>query len=508
VLRSKPSVPNFSAPHENPVRRNDRQFLICIARVAMLNRGLEPDMPPEALEEVTVIQRAPVHPRVDAGCRDLRDSCWVSIDNDDSRDLDQLTLGEALPNCGIRILVAIADVDQRVPKGSPIDLHARHNTTSVYTPAIVFPMLPEVLSTDLTSLNQDEDRIAMVVEMSFKSDGAMVSSTLYSALVRNHAKLAYRSVAAWLEGKAAPPPGEAGSPRIEESLQLQDTLARRLCALRHREGALTLETPEPHAVFQDDALAHLDLDPTNRARQIIEEFMVAANGVTATFLAEKRFPSLRRVLRSPERWNRIVALAARYGLTLPDTADSKALESFLSLRHTVDPDHFPDLSLAVVKLIGRGEYVVELAGGTSPGHFGLAVENYSHSTAPNRRYPDLITQRLLKAALSNSAIPYTSTELDELARHCTEREQDATKVERRTRKSAAALLLSDRIGTLFDALVTGASVKGVWVRTFLPSVEGQLVKGGETLDVGDRVRVKLVLADPERGFIDFVREPA
>jgi len=468
----------------------DRAILAAIARRAMLERGLEPDFPPAALQELNEI---PGPAGVPAAVRDLRDRPWSSIDNDDSRDLDQLTVAESLKGGGVRILVAVADVDALVRKGSALDGHALRNTTSVYTPALNFPMLPEALSTDLTSLNEDKDRMAVVTDMVFAADGALGGAEVYAARVRSQGKLAYPSVAAWLEG-AGPAPGRVAEiPELAENLRVQDRVAQRLVESRHRQGALSLESLEAKAVFAGDVLSGLALDQKNRAQQLIEDFMIAANGVTAAFLAAKGFPSLRRILRSPERWDRIVQLAAGFGDRLPAAPDALALE---------------DLSLAVVKLIGRGEYALDPPGGTAPGHFGLAVKDYTHSTAPNRRFPDLITQRLLKAALAGVPPPYTTEELEELAKHCTAREDDATKVERRVRKSAAALLLSGRIGEKFDSIVTGASAKGTWVRVLHPPVEGRLETGIQRFDVGDPVLVTLLRTDVERGFIDFACRPS
>jgi exoribonuclease-2 len=478
---------------------DDRTSLAAIARRAMIERGMEPDFSPAAERELAAI-RGPA-PGAD-GARDLRDLAWASIDNDDSRDLDQLTVAAREPGGGVRILVAIADVDALVRKGTAIDGHASDNTTSVYTPAALFPMLPSELSTGLTSLNQDEDRAALVADMVFDADGTLAGSDLYAAVVRNRAKLAYRGVASWLEGNTAAPEPLAEVPGLDDNLRLQDAVAQKLAEQRHRHGALSLESDEAKAVFDGEALADLVHDPKDRAKTIIEDFMIAANGVTAEFLAAKGFPSLRRVLRSPERWDRIVELAKRYAETLPGAPDATALEGFLAKRRAADPEKFPDLSLAVVKLIGRGEYVVDPPGGTPPGHFGLAVRDYTHSTAPNRRFPDLITQRLLKAALTGRPCPYTLSELGELATHCTMREDDATKIERQVAKSAAALLLSGRIGETFDGVVTGASSKGTWVRLLAPPVEGRLDRGSAGLDVGDRVRVQLLHTDVERGFID------
>jgi exoribonuclease R len=342
--------------------------------------------------------------------------------------------------------------------------------------------------------------------MGFRADGTLVASELYRAQVRNRAKLAYRSVAAWLEGTSPAPSRVRAVPGLDENLRAQDRIAQTLAAVRHRRGALSLESVEARATFDGDALADFVSDPKDRARQIIEDFMIAANGVTAAFLGARGFPSLRRVLRSPERWDRLAQLASRFGETLSGEPDAVSLEAFLCKRREARPAEFPELSLAVVKLLGRGEYVVDLPGGEPPGHFGLAVRDYTHSTAPNRRFPDLITQRLVKAALAAEPIPYGISTLNDLATHCTQKEDDATKVERRVAKSAAALLLSGRIGERFDAVVTGASVKGTWVRLTSPPVEGRLERGSSGLDVGDRTRVTLIQADVERGYIDFARD--
>jgi VacB/RNase II family 3'-5' exoribonuclease len=487
-------------PAPDSFHGNQRATLAAIARQAMLERGLEPDFPPTARQQLaTITGPAPAT----AGLRDLRDRLWASIDNDDSRDLDQLTVAEPLAEGQTRILVAVADVDALVRKGSAIDGHAAVNTTSVYTPAAIFPMLPEALSTDLTSLNEDQDRLAVVADMVFAADGTLAASDIYRALVRNHAKLAYHSVAAWITGAGPAPQRIAALPALADNLRRQDQIAQQLDAQRHAHGALSLETIEARPVFTGEVLSDLELDQKNRASQLIENFMIVANGAATHYLDGKKFPSLRRVLRSPERWERIVQVAATHGEGLPKTPDAVALEAFLVRRRAADPDKFPDLSLTIIKLIGRGEYVVDLPGGDAPGHFGLAVKDYTHSTAPNRRFPDLITQRLLKAALAGAPLPYSTDELTELARHCTEREDAASKVERRVRKSAAALLLSGRIGEEFDAIVTGAADKGTWVRIRKPPVEGRLVKGFAGLDVGHRLRVRLAGTDVQRGFIDF-----
>ncbi|MEP7027066.1 MAG: RNB domain-containing ribonuclease [Candidatus Eisenbacteria bacterium] len=476
-----------------------RSLLARIAREAMLARGFQPDFTPEALAaaEAFVAPRGPY----DEGVRDLRALPWCSIDNDDSRDLDQLSVAVE-DEGGTRVLVAIADVSAAVALGSALDAHARNNTTSVYTAPQVFPMLPERLSTDRTSLNQDEDRLVVVTEVAV--DGAAVSS-VYLAVVRNRAQLTYSGVGAWLEGAGDPPAAAAAVPGLVDNLRLQDRIAQGLKEKRHEQGALELETIEVRARFTDDAVSELAAERTNRAKQIIEDFMIAANGVMARFLEGHKLPVLRRVVREPERWPRIVEIAHGLGDRLPPEPDAKALDAFLLRRRAADPLRFPDLSLAVIKLLGRGEYVASFPGEKPIGHFGLAVTQYTHSTAPNRRYPDLLTQRMLKAALAGQPGPYDRKELTELATRCTQKEDDAQKVERLLRKCAAALLLSDRVGDEFEGIVTGASEKGTWVRVFDPPVEGRVEQGEAGLDVGDTVRVKLLHTDVERGYIDFAR---
>lgn len=469
----------------------------------MIERGFLPDFSAAAMAELARIET--VVTDGDSDIRDLRGLLWASIDNDDSRDLDQLTVAEPHSDRSVTIMVAIADVDVLVTKESALDAHAQHNTTSVYTAGDMFPMLPEKLSTDLTSLGEGEDRFAIVVETVVAEDGTVLSSTLFRAMVRNHAKLAYNSVAAWLAGEAPAPERLTVVSGLDAQLRLQDQVAQRLKARRHQQGALSLETIEPRAVFEDGVLANLRVEQKNRAKDLIEDFMIAANQATVSYLTKNGVPSFRRILRSPERWQRIIEVAARWGERLPPEPDASALESFLVTRRKADPLRFPDLSLAIVKLIGRGEYVFDQSKDGVPEHFGLAVKGYTHSTAPNRRFPDLITQRLIKAALAGEPTPYRPEELKYLADHCTEKENDAEKVERQLRKSAAALLLESRIGQRFDAIVTGASDKGTWVRLLEPPVEGRMVTGERGLDVGDSVSVELVSTDVERGYIDFVR---
>jgi exoribonuclease-2 len=435
--------------------------------------------------------------------RDMTSMLWCSIDNDDSRDLDQLTAIEPLTHGQVRVYVAIADVDALVKKDSPVDEHARTNTTSVYTSAMVFPMLPERLCTDLTSLNPNENRLALVNDMTFSEDGILMTSSLYRAKVRNQAQLAYDAVSAWIEGEGPLPEAAQRIKGMSTQLRLQDELAQKLRVLRRAEGSLEFETFQPKARFDGDRITDIKQQVQNRARQLIEEFMIVTNGCTARFLAIHGQISLRRVVRSPERWLRIVQVAQEFGTSLPNEPDGKALEAFLAEQHKRDPLRFPDLSLVIVKLMGSGEYVVERSNSPKIGHFGLAVRDYMHSTAPNRRFPDLITLRLIKAVLTGSKPPYTLHELDELAVHCTVQEDAAQKVERQVRKSEAALLLHSFIGQRFDGIVTGSSDKGTWVRIFQPPAEGRLADAPERLKVGQAVRVRLMSTSVERGFIDF-----
>jgi len=473
-----------------------------IAVAAMRARGLDPDFPADAIQQVAAIQAPPM--TSEAPTRDLRSLLWCSIDNDDSRDLDQLSVAEPAPNGDVTVLVAVADVDAAVHRDSPVDRHAALNTTSVYTPAIVFPMLPEKLSTDLTSLGEHDDRIAVVVEAVVSTKGEIVRSDVYGAVVRNQAKLAYNGVDAWLTGRGPLPAAAAAVPGIDQQLRIQDGVAQALDRTRRDRGALHFETVEVQHVFDGDVLREVRPQAPNRARAVIENLMVAANGIVARYLDAHGFPSLRRVVRSPERWDRIRALAEQLGEELPAAPDSKALAEFLVHRRQAAPDLFADLSQTVIRLLGSGEYVVDPPGAEPPGHFGLAVRDYTHSTAPNRRYPDLITQRLVKAALAHHACPYSIEELGGLAAHCTRQEDAANKVERQVRKSATAMVMVDRVGERFEAIVTGASAKGTFVRVAAPPIEGKLVRGERGLDVGDRLSVTLASVDVERGYIDFV----
>lgn len=467
----------------------------------MLDRGLLPDFSKAARAQAGALAAA----ARDRTVRDLRALDWISIDNDDSRDLDQLSVAEGLDDSATRLLVAIADVDAAVARGTPIDEHAQCNTTSVYTAGGIFPMLPEKLSTDLTSLLAARERLAIVMEMTVAADGSIGASDIYRATVINKAKLAYDSVAAWLQSGAHPPPG-LESPVLQAQVRLQDTVAQTLGRVRHAQGALTLETLQTRAVFEGQALRDLVPERTNRAHELIENIMVAANGVAARWLQARGLPAIRRILRSPEHWDRIVTLAAGHGGRLPPAPDAVALNGFLAQRRRQDPDKFPDLSLAIIKLLGRGEYAVQLPSTSVAGHFGLAVNDYMHSTAPNRRFPDVITQRLIKSGLEHRPVPYSDEELQALAEHCTSAEDLAAKVERRVGKSAAALLLAPRTGQRFEAIVTGAAAKGTWARILSPPADGRIVRGFEGLEVGQAVRVRLLSTDVARGFIDFACE--
>jgi len=476
--------------------------LVAAAHASMIEHGFQPDFPAGTQTELAAIEAQPAVPSVD-GLIDLRNLLWSSIDNDTSKDLDQIEWAEQLPDGRIRVLVGVADVDARVARGTAIDKHAAFETTSVYTGVVVFPMLPTELSEGITSLNENQDRAAIVVEYSVDANGTTSDEKAYRALVRNRAQLAYPSIGAWLEGKAAPPPKVAASSDLAAQLKLQDTAAQRMAGGRYQHGALEFETIETQPVLDADQPIGIAPIEKNRATSLIEEFMVASNGVVARTFESAGLASIRRIVRNPKRWDRIVELAAQKGTTLPADPDSKALNEFLLAQKQKDPDHFPDLSLAVIKLMGPGEYVLIKPNAPSPGHFGLAVRDYTHSTAPNRRFPDVVTQRLLKAWLTKSTTPYSEDDLNAMAQRCTEMEDAARKVEREMQKRIAAVVLHPHIGQTYNGIVTGASEHGTFVRILDPHVEGMVVRGGKGLDVGDRVTVKLVNTDPQRGYIDF-----
>jgi exoribonuclease-2 len=476
--------------------------LVAAAHASMLEHGFEPEFPTAAAAELADIA---THPELPAapGIQDLRRLLWSSIDNDTSKDLDQIEWAEPLPNGSIRVLIGVADVDARVSRGTVIDTHARSETTSVYTGVKVFPMLPMELSEGITSLNENEDRVALVIEFAVDAAGTASEGKAYRALVRNHAQLAYNAVGAWLAGTGPAPAKVAASADLATQLKLQDSAAQRMLGGRFQHGALDLETIETRPVMLADLAVEIVSLEKNRATSLIEEFMVAANGVIARTFEQAGVASIRRIVRVPKRWDRIVELAAALGATLPVEPDSKALNDFLLAQKQKDPDRFSDLSLSVVKLMGPGEYVLVKPNEVSPGHFGLAVQDYTHSTAPNRRFPDMVTQRLMKAWLAKAPQPYSEGDLNTIAVRCTLMEDNARKVEREMQKRIAAVVLHPRIGQSFRAIVTGVNKYGTFVRTLDPPVDGKLLEGFKGLDVGDRVTVKLISTDPQRGFIDF-----
>jgi len=471
----------------------------------MLARGFEPDFPPAALQELAQIKSHPPQVSASAGIPDQRSLLWSSIDNDTSRDLDQIEYAEPLANGRFRVLIGIADVGAYVRQGGAIDQHAAAETTTVYTGVRNFSMLPEDLSTGMTSLLENSDRLCLVIEFEVEADGEVQTYDIYRALARNRAQLTYNAVGAWLSNGATPPPKVASSADLQTQLRMQDQIAQCLRKARYRRGALDIETIEVRPIMLNQRVVDVVRQEKNHATDLIEDFMIAANSVVARTLEAKRVSSIRRVVKTPERWDRIVQLAVQQGETLPSQPDSRALNDLLMRRKTADPDHFADLSLAVIKLLGPGEYVLERPGDPEQGHFGLAVQDYTHSTAPNRRYADLVTQRLLKAVLDQAPGPYSDESLATIARDCTVKEDAARKVEREMSKRIAAVAMSGRIGAAFDAIVTGVTPKGTFVRVLQPRVEGLLAQGAHGVDVGDKLRVKLISTDAQRGYIDFAK---
>ncbi len=481
--------------------------LLAMARQIMLAEGFEPNFPPATQQQLADIRAHPPQLAPSDKVRDLRGLLWSSIDNDTSKDLDQIEVAERLPNGDVKVMVGIADVDAFVAKDSPIDQHAARETTTVYTGVCNFSMLPEDLSTGASSLLENVDRPAVVIEFlidtNVNAGGSISASNVYRAIVRNKAQLTYGAVGTWLEGTAAAPPKVAASSELQAQLKLQDEVAQELKKLRYEHGALNIDTSEVHPVVLNQRVVDVVKQEKNRATELIEDFMIAANGVVARFL--EKVSSLRRIVKTPEHWDGIVRLAAAQGEKLPAQADSKALNDFLLKRKAADPDHFADLSLAVIKLIGPGEYVLERPGDPEQGHFGLAVQDYTHSTAPNRRFADMVTQRLIKALLGGKPGPYSDDELAAIATNCTQKGDAARKVEREMSKRLAAVAMSHRVGETFDAIVTGVTPKGTFVRVLQPHIEGLLAQGAQGLHVGDRVRARLTRTDVQRGFIDFVR---
>jgi exoribonuclease II len=473
--------------------------LLAAARQEMIDHGFDPDYPPGTREQIEEIRTHPVQ----NGARDLRNLLWSSIDNDTSRDLDQAEVAERVAD-GVKVMVAVADVSSAVERNTPIDHHACQQTTSVYTGIKVFSMLPEELSTGLTSLNENEDRYAMVVEFVATPDGEIRHPAIYRALIRNHAQLAYNSTGAWLEGSGEAPEKIASNQELAAQLKLQSEAANHLCEARHRRGALDFDRVEAEAVISGGDVRDLKIRRRNLATQLIEDFMIAANEVMAQTLAKNGCSSIRRVVQSPERWPRIVALAAQHGTKLPRTPDSAALNGFLQKLRQEDGDHYEDISLAIIKLMGPGEYVFARAD-EAPGHFALAVLDYTHSTAPNRRFADVVTQRLIQSVLARESAPYLDSDLASIAANCTLKEDAARKVERKMGKRLAAVALSHRIGEAFRGVVTGVTPKGTFVRIMNPPAEGILMRA-EGVDVGDTIRVKLVSTNPQKGYIDFALE--
>jgi exoribonuclease-2 len=482
---------------------NNHFDLAAAARREMLDEGFHPDFPAGTDQQLAALKARPA-PGPDAATRDLRSLLWSSIDNDSSRDLDQIEVADRVDG-GVRIRIGIADVDRDVEIGSPVDQHAAEQTTTVYTGVQTFSMLPEQLSTDLTSLNEQADRAAIVVEMVVRADGSTSQPDVYRAIVRNGAQLTYSAVGPWLEKSAPPPSKVAANDALQAQLKLQDEAAQALREQRHQKGALRFDRIEAEPIITNGQVRGIAAHQKNRASDLIEDFMIAANEVMARTLAQAGVSSIRRVVKSPERWPRIVELAAQYGEKLPAEPDSKALDVFLQERKAADEVHFADLSLAIIKLMGPGEYVLSRPGDPDTGHFALAAHDYTHSTAPNRRFADLVTQRLIKAALAKERPPYSDEELSTIARNCTQREDAARKVERAMNKRIAAVAMADRVGQTFPAVVTGVSPKGVFVRVQNPPIEGRLVRGEAGVDTGDRIQVTLTGVNPERGFIDFAR---
>jgi VacB/RNase II family 3'-5' exoribonuclease len=489
--------------NETPSRQIDLQ---AAAKQVMIENGFEPEFSPRVQQELEKLKAHPPKIESNPNIRDLRNLLWSSIDNDTSRDLDQAEVAEQLPNGETKVLVAIADVDTFVPENSAIDQHAAKETTTVYTGVRNFPMLPEQLSTGTSSLLENEDKLSIVIEFVAGSEGSVHSSSVYRAIIRNKARLTYNAIGSWLENKSGAPAKVAASPDLQSQLKLQSEVAQALKNERYRHGALNIETIEVRPVVLNDKVVDVVKQEKNRATELIEDFMIAANEVVARMLEANKVSSIRRVVKTPERWGRIVELAAKQGEQLPAEPDSKALNEFLIKRKAADPDHFADLSLAVIKLMGPGEYVLERPGDLEQGHFGLAVQDYTHSTAPNRRFADLVTQRLLKAVLASQPAPYSDDELAAIAHQCTLKEDAARKVEREMSKRIAAVAMSSRIGETFDAIVTGVTSRGTFVRVMKPAIEGLLAQGQQGADVGDKLRVKLIRTDIQRGYIDFVRD--
>lgn len=481
---------------------NSKPDLKEMAHKALTDAGFTPEFEPDVIAQVNAISdKLPTT----NGTKDLRHLLWSSIDNADSLDLDQVEYAEKLPDGNTRVMVGIADVDAFVGKGSPLDVHAANNTTTVYAGVMNFPMFPEKLSNEVTSLMPGHDKLAVVVDMVLNPKGKLVSVDVYRAIVRNYAKLNYSSMGKWFDGGAEENelPLLEPVPQLAEQLRLQKEQSELLEDLRMEAGALNIERIEAAPVAVNGRVVDIKTVDSNDARELVENFMVAANSAVAGLLDTKGTYSLRRIVRKPRRWPRIVELAKAVGETLPDEPSPKALSDFLKKRRIADPTHFSDLSLSILKLLGPGEYVVVKSGDEHEGHFGLAVHDYTHSTAPNRRFPDVVTQRLLKAVIDGKESPYSDAELEAIAIHCTKMASASNNVERFMRKAAAAVLLSSRLGEVFKAIVTGVKEDGVYVRISKPSAEGRLLKNHKGVDVGDKIKVRLLSTNATKGFIDF-----
>jgi len=464
------------------------------------DNGFHPDFPPEITAELNALVTVTI-----PGVVDLRHLLWSSIDNDTSRDLDQIEAAEQLNDGRVRVLVGIADVDSYVRQGSALDTHAQAETTTVYAQVRTFPMPPEKLSTGLTSLLENADRAAAITEYIVGTNGEVTDVRCYPALVSNKAQLTYNAVGPWPEGTGAAPQKVSASSELATQLRLQNIAAQRLLEARHRLGALSFERTETTPVIEHGQVTGLLAAPKNAAGMLIENFMVAANEAIAQTFERKGISSIRRVVSKPVRWDRIVELARRSGDALPAEPDVKALNEFLLKRKQADPEHYADLSLSVIKLLGPGEYKLQRPGDEDGGHFSLAAHDYTHSTAPNRRFADLVAQRILKAMWAGSAQPYADDELNAIAAHCTEREDAARKVERTMQKRIAAVAMAGKVGRTFLAIATGVSEKGTFVRVLDPPMEGRLTQGTGGVDVGDKLEVRLTRTDPARGFIDFAK---
>lgn len=476
--------------------------LKAIAHQAMVKYGFLPAFSQEVVSDAQKRANKPI-PGNNSEIADLRSLLWSSIDNSDSEDLDQIEYCESGRDGEIHVKVAIADVDFYIPRDVPSDLHARHNGTSVYTGIETFPMFPDTLSKGSSSLLPGPDHLVMVIEYTVKTDGNFRPGTIYQAVITNKAKLVYEEIGDWLEGKTRVPPGVSAIPGLSDQILLQHTAAQRLKKFRQHQGALELGTLEANALVSEDTVLDLVIQDQNMARCLIEEFMVAANGTTVAFLNEQGLPMIQRIVRKPRNWEGIRMTARQYREKLPREPDTRALARFLKKRREKDPERFPDLSLTIVKLIGPGEYVPFFPGEEPIGHFALAVTDYTHGTAPNRRYVDLVIQRIIKSTVRRDTLPYSSNELVELATWLTGREKGSKKVERFMQKAAAAVLLQSKVGEIFEGLITGASEKGTYVRIVSPPVEGRVLRGSKGLYVGQKVRVRLIHTDPYNGYIDF-----